>query len=64
MMHFDENEFDNFSFNDFNIHEVLDEMGKQLMEIWLDLRHSKERILELEMRAGMHSNDYRQIDLF
>ena len=65
MMDFDENEFDDFSFEDVNINEVLDGMGRQLMEMWLDLRHAKERIFELEMRYGMHMDeDVRQIDLF
>jgi len=63
-MDFDENEFDNFSFEDVNIHEVLEEMGKQLMEMWLDLKDSKERIFELEMRYGMHDSDIHQMDLF
>ena len=62
-MHFDENEFDNFSFEDVNIHEVLEEMGKQLIEMWLDLKDSKERILELEIRYGMHNTDIHQMDL-
>ena len=64
-MHFDENEFDDFSFEDINIHEVLDEMGRQLMELWLGQRLMKERILEIEMRYGMHKDeDVRQMDLF
>lgn len=64
-MDFDENEFDDFSFEDVNINEVLDGMGRQLMEMWLDLRHAKERILEIEMRYGMHKDeDVRQMDLF
>ena len=65
-MHFDDNEFINFSFEDANIHEVFDEMGRQLMEIWLDQRRIKERIEELEMRYGMRSNspEYKQYDLF
>ena len=64
-MHFDENEFDDFSFEDINIHEVLDEMGRQLMELWLGQRRIKERILEIEMRYGMHKDeDIRQMDLF
>ena len=65
MMDFDENEFDDFSFEDVNINEVLDGMGRQLMEMWLDLRHTKDRIYELEMRYGMHKDeDVRQMDLF
>ena len=64
MMDFDENEFDNFSFEDVNINEALDGMGRQLMEMWLDLRDAKERIFELEMRYGMHSDEIRQMDLF
>ena len=64
MMDFNENEFDDFSFEDANINEVLDGMGRQLMEMWLDLKHTKERILELEMRYGMHSNEECQLDLF
>ena len=64
MMDFDENEFDNFSFEDVNNNEALDGMGRQLMEMWLDLKHTKERILELEMRYGMHSNEECQLDLF
>ena len=64
-MNFDENEFDDFSFADFNINEVFDEMGRQLMEMWLDQRRIKERILELEMRYGMYKDeDIRQMDLF
>ena len=64
-MDFDENEFDDFSFADFNINEVFDEMGRQLMEMWLDQRRIKERILELEMRYGMYKDeDIRQMDLF
>ena len=64
-MHFDENEFDDFAFEDINIHEVLDEMGRQLMELWLGQRLMKERILEIEMRYGMHKDeDIRQMDLF
>ena len=63
-MHFDENEFDDFSFEDINIHEVLDEMGLQLMELWLGQRRLKERILEIEMRYGMHNNEEHQLDLF
>ena len=64
-MDFDENEFDDFSFEDVKIHEVLDGMGRQLMEMWLDQRRIKERILELEMRYGMHKDeDVHQMDLF
>ena len=64
MMDFNENEFDDFSFEGANINEVLDGMGRQLMEMWLDLKYTKERILELEMRYGMHSNEECQLDLF
>ena len=64
-MHFDENEFDEFTFADLNINEVFDEVGRQIMEMWLDQRRIKERILELEMRYGMHKDeDVRQMDLF
>lgn len=64
-MNFDENEFDDFSFADFNINEVFDDMGRQLMEMWLDQRRIKERILELEMRYGVYKDeDIRQMDLF
>ena len=63
-MHFDD-DFEDFSFEDVNINEVFDEMGRQLMELWLDQRHIKERILELEIRYGMHNDkDCRQMDLF
>ncbi len=35
------------------------------MEMWLDQRRIKERILELEMRYGMHNDgDIHQLDLF
>jgi len=64
MMDFDENEFDDFSFEDVNINEVLDGMGRQLIEMWLDLRHTKDRIYELEMRYGMHGSEEHQLDLF
>ena len=65
IINLDENEFDDFSFADFNINEVFDEMGRQLMEMWLDQRRIKERILEIEMRYGMHKDeDVRQMDLF
>ena len=64
-MHFDENEFDEFTFADLNINEVFDEVGRQIMEMWLDQRRIKERILELEMRYGMHKDeDVRQMDPF
>ena len=64
-MHFDENEFDEFTFADLNINEVFDEVGRQIMEMWLDQRRIKERILELEMRYGIHKDeDVRQMDLF
>jgi len=32
-------------------------------KLW-DYQKVKDRIYELEMRAGMHDKDYRQIDLF
>ena len=64
-MHFDENEFDEFTFADLHINEVFDEVGRQIMEMWLDQRRIKERILELEMRYGIHKDeDVRQMDLF
>ena len=63
MMHVDD-EFENYSFEDGNIHEVFDEMGRLLMELWLDQRRVKERILELEMRYGMHNNEENKLDLF
>ena len=63
-MHFDENEFDEFTFADLNINEVFDEVGRQIMEMWLDQRRIKERILELEMRYGMHNNAEDQLNLF
>ena len=64
-MHFDGNEFDDFSFEDVNIDEVFDEMGRQLIDLWLDLRRTKVRVLELEMRYGMHNdNDIHQMGLF
>ena len=63
-MYFEDNEFVNFSFEDANIHEIFDEMGRQLMEMWLDQRRIKEPIFELEMRYGMHNNDEHQLDLF
>ena len=63
-MYFEDNEFVNFSFEDANIHEIFDEMGRQLMEMWLDQRRIKERIFGLEMRYGMHNNQEHQLDLF
>ena len=63
-MYFDD-DFEDFSFEDVNINEVFDEMGRQLMELWLGQRLMKERILEIEMRYGMHKDeDIRQMDLF
>ena len=63
-MYFDD-DFEDFSFEDVNINEVFDEMGRQLMELWLDQRRIKERILELEIRYGMHTDEQcRQMDLF
>ena len=62
-MYFDD-DFENFSFEDVNIQEVFDEMGRQLMELWLDQRRIKDRILEIEMRYGMHNSEEQQLDLF
>ena len=36
----------------------------QLHERLLGYEQLQERVYELEMRAGMHATDYRQIDLF
>ena len=43
--------------------ELCVQLGQLQMKLW-DYEQIKERIYELEMRAGMHSADYRQIDLF
>ena len=45
------------------IQELCIQIG-QLQNKLLDYERVKERIYELEMRVGMHANDYRQFDLF
>ena len=43
--------------------ELCVQLGHLQMKLW-DYEKIKERIFELEMRAGMHDKDSRQIDLF
>ena len=43
--------------------ELCVQLGNLQMKL-LDYEKIKERIYELEMRAGMHSTDNRQMDLF
>ena len=45
------------------IQELCVQLG-ELQSKLQDYDRVKERIYELEMRAGMHATDYRQIDLF
>ena len=66
-MHFEDEDFIEF----FHMHGsgagAIQELCVQLGELQSKLQdydRVKERIYELEMRAGMHATDYRQIDLF
>ena len=43
---------------------AMQEVCTQLGELWIDIRSVKERIYELEMRAGMHAPDTEQLNLF
>ena len=69
-MEFDPHD-DNDAFEFFHRHgtgsEAMQELCVQLGHLQmklLDYEKIKERIYELEMRAGMHSTDNRQMDLF
>ena len=63
--------FEDDTFEFFHMHGTgagaMQELCVQLAELqnklW-DYQNVKDRIYELEMRAGMHDKDYRQIDLF
>ena len=67
VMNFEDEDFIEF----FHMHGsgagAIQELCVQLGELQSKLQdydRVKERIYELEMRAGMHATDYRQIDLF
>ena len=64
-MTFSENEFDDIENEIYGgaMQEICTQLRDLQLKVW-DYRLIKERVYELEMRAGMHSTDYRQIDLF
>lgn len=43
---------------------AMQEICTQLGELWRESRRQENRILELEMRVGMHDPDHHQMDLF
>ena len=66
-MNFDENDFVEFFHMYGEGKGAIQELCVQLCQLHerlLDYEQLKERVYELEMRAGMHATDYRQIDLF
>jgi len=64
-MTFGENDFDDIENEIYGgaMQEICTQLKELQLKVW-DYRSIKERVYELEMRAGMHSTDYRQIDLF
>ena len=44
--------------------EAMQEICVQIRELWSELGKSKERIHELEMRAGIHDPNSSQMELF
>ena len=67
LMKFEDDDFIEFFHMHGNGAGAIQELCVQLGELQnklLDYDRVKERIYELEMRAGMHAADYQQFDLF